>query len=412
MRLIRTIVLSSVAALIGAVSAHAEPLKFALVETLSGPQALTGQLNLTVLKREIDKFNAAGGFRGEKVELLEYDNQGTTVGAADRLRAAIAGGARVIAQGASTAIAVQISEDVRKYNLRNPGKEVVFLNLGAEGMELTGEKCHFYHIRIGSNTAMRFNVAVKALSETGNLGRRVFLINQNYSPGFTVQKTIEDNASKFGYEIVGKILHEVNKVQDFSPYVAQIQQVNPDTVITGNWSNDLVLLMKAAADANLKAHFVTAYLDQPGNLASAGAVANGHYLVNTFNPQYSDAASALAEEYKAAVGHYPTYAEPQTIFGMQLFLAALKSLNDKQGSVSTNDIVVAMENTRITTPMGEQYIRKEDHQTQLSLILSRVSPDARFKVDGTQYGFVPVKKVSADQIGDLVQDGCKMGRPE
>ncbi|WP_202979911.1 hypothetical protein, partial [Xylella fastidiosa] len=42
-------------------------------------------------------------------------------------------------QGSSSAISGQLTEDVRKHNLRNPGKEVVFLNVGGEALELTGD---------------------------------------------------------------------------------------------------------------------------------------------------------------------------------------------------------------------------------------------------------------------------------
>ena len=43
-------------------------------------------------------------------------------------------------------------------------------------------------------------------------------------------------------KIVGDELHPLQKVQDFSPYVAKIKASGADTVITGNWSNDMVLL--------------------------------------------------------------------------------------------------------------------------------------------------------------------------
>lgn len=399
------------AALLGATGAQAEPLKVAVVETLSGPQASTGLLFRTAIKYELDKLNAQGGFRGERVEFQEYDNQGGPVGAADRVRAAIAGGARVIFQGSSTAVATQITEDVRKYNLRNPGKEVLFINVGAEGMELTGEKCHFYHVRLGPNTSMRFNLLIKAMAQSGDLGKRVYTINQSYSPGFTTQKVVEDNAAKLGYEIVGKVYHEVNKIQDFSPYVAQIQQARPDTILTNNWSNDLLLLMKAAGDAKLKARFATAFLDQPGNIANIGEVAEGHYQASPFNAQTNEAADKLAEEYKAATGHYPAYVETNGMLGTQVFAAALKSLNQGKGPVGAKEIVLALEGTKITTPMGEMSVRKEDHQVMMPLVLHKVSKEAKIKVDGTQYGFVPVATFTAEQIGDPLQDSCKMQRP-
>ena len=41
--------------------------------------------------------------------------------------------------------------------------------------------------------------------------------------------------------------------------MAKIKASGADTVITGNWGNDLALLIKAAKDAGLKANFYTYY---------------------------------------------------------------------------------------------------------------------------------------------------------
>lgn len=113
----------AVGLLCGAAStASAAPVKIGVLETLSGPQASSGQAYRAAVRYAIDQINAAGGWNGEPVQLLEYDNQGGPAGAADKLKAAAADGVQLIVQGASSAIGGQITEDVRKYNLRNPGK--------------------------------------------------------------------------------------------------------------------------------------------------------------------------------------------------------------------------------------------------------------------------------------------------
>lgn len=401
----------SAAMLVTAGAAGAEPLKVALVETLSGAQASTGLLYRTAVLYEIDRINAEGGFRGEKIDFAEYDSQGGPVGAADRVKAAIADGARVILQGSSSAVAGQISEDVRKYNLRNKGREVLYINLGGEALELTGEKCHFHIIRTSPNATIRFQTLTKGMRELGLMGDKVYSINQNYSWGNDVQSIIEANAGPVGYTVVGKTLHDVNKIQDFSPYVAQIQQSGADTVLTGNWSNDLLLLMKATSDAKLQVRFGTSFLDQPGNIGNAGAVAEGHVMSAPYNPELNEASKAFAEDYKAKSGHYPAYVEPYGVFGMQLFAAALKTLETGTDPVTADQIVLAMEDTRIDTPTGTLSIRAADHQAEMPMIIQQVSKEAEFKVDGTDYGFKPLKVYSGADSADPVQATCKMKRP-
>lgn len=409
--MLKTAMCCSALAIVWAGAVQAEPLQVALVETLSGPQASTGLLYRTAVQYEIDRINAAGGFRGEPVKLVEYDSQGGPVGAADRVKAAIADGARVILQGSSSSVAGQISEDMRKFNLRNKGKEVLYLNLGGEALELTGDKCNFYTIRTSPNAAIRFQTLTRGMKEMGLMGDKVYSINQNYSWGVDVQSIIEANAPKVGYKVVGETLHEVNKIQDFSPYVAQIQQSGADTVLTGNWSNDLLLLMKAASDARLKVRFGTAFLDQPGNIGNAGPVAEGNVMSAPFNPELNDKTRAFAEDYKAKTGHYPAYVEPYGVFGMELFAAALKTLDGQPGPVSADQLVLAIEKTGIETPVGPLRVRAADHQAEMSMVLQEVSKDALYKVDGTDYGFRPLKVYSGADSADPVQTTCQMKRP-
>lgn len=401
----------SVIALALAGAVQAEPLKIALVETLSGPQASTGLLYRSAVKYGIDKINAAGGFNGEPLVLIEQDNQGGPAGASDKVKAAIASGAQIIIQGSSSAVSGQITEDVRKYNIRNKGKEVLYLNMGGEALELTGDKCHFYHFRFTSNAIMRVNALVKAMKETGDLGTKVYAMNQNYSWGVDMDQAIKADAAMGGYTVVDSILHDVNKIQDFSPYVARIKSSGAQSVITGNWSNDLLLLMKSTRDAGLKIRFGTAFLDQPGNIGNAGETALGHYVAHPFNNAVDVKTEKFADDYKAKTGHYPTYVEPNTIVGMDMLAVALKNTKSAGGKVNVTDIAKALETVKIAGPLGDVSIRAADHQVEIPMVVSRVEKGAKYKVDGTDMGFVPVKVFGAQEAINPVQTTCKMVRP-
>ena len=392
--------------------AQAAPLKIGVLETLSGPQASTGQTFRAAVRYAVDKINAGGGYNGEPVQLLEYDNQGGPAGASDKLKAAIADGVQIVVQGASSAIGGQITEDVRKHNLRSPGKEVVYLNVGAEALELTGEKCNFHHFRLAGNAQVRTKALVLAMKEAQALGTRVYSINQNYSWGQDMEKAIVDNAGPGGYQVVEKTLHDTNKVQDFAPYVSKISASGAETVLTGNWSNDLLLLMKAAKAAGLKARFGTVYLDQPGNLTNAGDTAIGHFVAHAFNAEAGGAdAVRFVADYKAKSGHEPVFVEPQTAFGMELMADALKRTKPAGGTLDVNGFARALETARVKTPMGEMSMRAADHQLLLPLVVSVVAKDARYKAEGTDMGFKPVKVFSAEEVASPAQASCKMQRP-
>jgi branched-chain amino acid transport system substrate-binding protein len=409
--IIRPLALCAALSAFGA-AACAAPIKIALIETLSGPQASTGFMYRNGARYAVDSINAAGGWNGEPVKLLEYDNQGTPAGAAAKLKAAIADGAQMVVQGASSAIAGQLSEDVRKYDIRNPGKELLYLNVGAEAMDLTGSKCHFHAFRLIGNAQTSVKALVAGMKAAKALGKRVYSINQNYSWGADVQQAIEDNASFGGYEVVGKTLHDVNKIQDFSPYVEKIAAAHPDTVITGNWSNDLLLLMKAANAGGLKVRFATTYMDQPGNLANAGSVALGAYIAHPFDAEANGKKSeAFADAFKARMGHYPVFIEPQTVFALEMVGAALKQVKPEHGKLNVDKLAEAIEKTTIETPVGQWSMRAADHQALLPMVVSVVSKDAKFKVDGTDMGFKPVKLLTGAEGSTPAQKTCHMKRP-
>lgn len=405
----KTIVMASLLA-VGA-SIYAEPLKIGLVETLSGSQASTGLMFKTATKYVIDEINAAGGWNGEPVQLVELDNQGGPAGASDKVKAALAQGVQLIVQGSSSAVSGQITEDVRKFNLRNPGKEVVFLNVGGEALELTGEKCHYYHFKFNPNAQVRVKALVAAMKQSNALGSRVYSINQNYSWGQDMESSILANASVGGYQVIAKTLHDTNKIQDFAPYVAKISAAKVDTVITGNWSNDLLLLMKASKAAGLNVRFGTAFLDQPGNIANAGDVALGHFVSHTFNADANGADSEqFAQAYKAKTGRMPVYTEGQTVFGLQMVAAVLKNLKPQDGKFNSNAFAKALESARYKTPLGESVMRAEDHQILMPIVVSQVTKEAKFKVDNTDMGFQTIKIFTAQEAAVPVQASCKMQR--
>src|SRR3954468_6536110 len=245
--------------------------KVAFIDPLSGGAASTGILAQKTHQFYIDAINAAGGLNGEKVELISFDNKVNPQESLIALKRAIDEGARYVVQGNGSSVALAITDAVQKHNERNPGKEVVFLNYAAVDPALTNEKCNFWHFRFDADADMKMAAMTDVIARDAKI-RRVYLINQDYSFG----KAVAVAASKMLKEkrpdikIVGDELHPLQKVNDFSPYVAKIKASGADTVITGNWSNDLVLLVKAGRDAGLKVTWETYYGDSPGAGSAIG----------------------------------------------------------------------------------------------------------------------------------------------
>jgi branched-chain amino acid transport system substrate-binding protein len=392
-------------------TAAADPVKIAVIENLSGPGSTTNREFALATRYWVEQVNAAGGIRGARLDYLEYDSQGTTATAAEKFRSAVADGAQIIVQGGSSGIAGQLTEDVRKYNLRNPAQPVLYINPGSEALELTGEKCHFYFFRFATNAEMRVKSLVSAMKQAGDLGAKVFSINQNYSWGKDMQAAIDADAALGGYGVVDRVLHDTNKIQDFSPYVARIKASGADTVITGNWASDLVLLVKEIATSGLKVKFGAMFLDLPGSLESAGDAALGYYTVESSNKEVGgEATLALYGDYNKRVGHDPSSSETRTLFALQTLQAALGAI-DLSKRMDVTALARALENAKAETPMGEVSVRAADHQASVPLIVSVVSTDAKYKRSGLSLGLKPVKTVPGPEAINPVQPSCKMEHP-
>jgi branched-chain amino acid transport system substrate-binding protein len=76
---------------------------------------------------------------------------------------------------------------------------------------------------------------------------RVYLIGQDYSFGQHVHARRARCWPRAGPDvaIVGDELHPMGRVKDFMPYAAKIKASGAQAVLTGNWGNDLTLLVRA-----------------------------------------------------------------------------------------------------------------------------------------------------------------------
>ncbi|QAA95241.1 ABC transporter substrate-binding protein [Pollutimonas thiosulfatoxidans] len=391
----------------------AAPLKIAMIENFTGPMAQTGIPFVEGVRYGIEKANEDAGTKGPILELIELDSNGGPTVVSDRLKSAIAQGARVVSSAASSVVAAQLSEEIRKFNIRNPGKEVIYYNVGSEAAELTGEKCHYWSFRLGTNPYIRMGALVKVMKEEGVLSDKIFSINQNYSYGHDMQKAQAQAVEKWGGEIVGSVLHDTNKIQDFSPYVARIKASGAETILTGNWANDVILLLRAVGAAGLDARIGNTSLDTTGTLSNAGPAALGAYLVKPYNIEAGgEQGTAFIEDFKKKIGHYPTSEEPTSAFAISLLNAALQQADyDGKEDFPMLKLVQALETTTWKSPLGEMSIRSEDHQALLPITVSTVSKDAKFHVDGTDMGFKLIKVVSAEDAAAPPSQQCKMQRP-
>src|SRR6266699_915762 len=218
---------------------------------------LAGAAGLKTFQYLAEQVNAKGGVLGKKLEVVGYDNKVNAQESLVQLQKAVDAGIRIVNQ-------------VGKYNDRNPGKEVVYFNYAAVDPVLTNEKCNFWHFRWDANSDIKMEALTNYMKTRTNI-KKIYLINQDYSFGQAVRSAARKMLSEKrpDIQLVGDEVHPLQKITDFSPYVAKIKASGADSVVTGNWANDFALMVKAAADAGLQVDWYTYYA---GSLGGATAI--------------------------------------------------------------------------------------------------------------------------------------------
>lgn len=396
------------------------PIKLAMIETLSGPFANTGEAVYRNLLWAVERVNARGGIRlndGSGARLLSlqrYDNKGQSAEALSALKSAIDDGAGFVLQGNSSATALALLDAINKHNEREPAHRVLFLNYSAVDPVLTNEKCSFWHFRFDAHADMRLAALMTVLREDRAL-RSVYILGQDYSFGQAVAREARRQLTLLrpDVQIVGDELHPMGRVKDFSPYVAKIKASGAQAIITGNFGNDLTLLVKAARELGFEGQFYTFYGNALGAPAAIGEAGIGRVLaVADWLPNVPGAPSEAF--YQAFRQRFPQPADDYVHLRMQLMVEALVQAIEQAGSLQPVAVARQLARARVTVAGQSGAMRAADHQFQQPLVVGVMerqgAAGVKFDVEGSGFGFRVIKTLSAAQAEQPSR--CVMQRPD
>src|SRR5208282_652986 len=259
-----------------------DTIKIGYIDPLSGGGASIGEVGLKTFQYLADELNAEGGLNGKKIEIVALDNKTNPQESLIQAQKAADQGIRIITQGNGSSVAAGLSDWVTRYNNRNPGKEIIYLNYAAVDPVLTNDKCSYWHFRWDANSDIKMAALTNFMKGRPNI-KKIYLINQDYSFGQAVRKQALAmlKEKRPDIEIVGDELHPLLKITDFSPYIAKIKASGADSVVTGNWGQDFALLLKAAADAGLQTDWYTYYAGGPGGPTAVKQTGLSHRVFQT-----------------------------------------------------------------------------------------------------------------------------------
>ncbi|MFO1272619.1 MAG: branched-chain amino acid ABC transporter substrate-binding protein [Rubrivivax sp.] len=383
-----------------------ETVKIAFIDPLSGPFANVGQNQLKSWQFTADALS--NNSAGVKFEFVPFDNKGSPQDSLTALKSAIDQGIRYVVQGNGSGAAAAILDGVAKHNERNPGKEVLYLNYAAVDPALTNERCNYWHFRLDADTSMKMEALTSYMKDQPDV-KKVYIIGQNYSHGQQVSKYFKETMArkKPEVQIVGDDLHPIGQVKDFAPYVAKIKASGADSVLTGNWGQDLTLLIKAAKEAGLNANFYTYYAGVSGTPTALAAGVGGAVRVVAYShSNLPDPVKTLQDKFKAKFNDdWYTHA---TYNGIQMLIEGMT----RAKSTDPVKVAPALEGLKFKGFQGEVEMRKTDHQLQQGLYISEWrKADAKhpYSVENTGYNFAEVKAIPSYVAS--TPTSCQMKRP-
>lgn len=393
--------------------AHAQSIptvKIAQLEILSGGFALLGETNARSVEMGIEEFNARPG-QAIRFEAHVSDSKGSAQEAQAIFNQAADQGIRYVTGGGTSAVVVSLIDAIARHNDRNPGKEILYLNHQAIDPDFTNGRCNFWHFRFDPHVYQRMEALTRFIAGDKSV-KQVFLINQDYAFGQQVQSSAREQlaAKRADIKIVGEELHAIGKVKDFTPYIAKIKASGADTIITGNFGSDLVLLIRAAKDAGLGVKFYTYYANALGAPTALGDSGTGSTRLvtgmdlNALNPRMQGIHQRLKAKYPKLELFHAAYFDM-----LDMLAAAFK----KAGSTEPRAVARALEGLTIEGLFGPVTMRADDHQMLAPLFVQTFAPvdgkDVKIGVDGTKFGFKTEARFAAADTA--LAHTCQMKRP-
>jgi len=350
--------------------AEDKPIRIGVPTILSGRVAQLGISSRNALMLEVDKFNAAGGLGGRKIELVTRDSKGKPDEAANNARALINGDqCELLINAESSAGAFAVQEVVREL-------KVLCLHTCSETSSLSADP------KIRVPTAFRvarqgIHDAIVSASYASVIAKAKGLKTwATCSPDYAYGR---DNTSLFlqflkrfdpGIEVVGEAWPKLFQA-DYTENITKILQLKPQALYSALWAGDLVSFVDQASIYNLLSQTnvfainmadyttLTAVKNLPAGIHSATR------YIKTF-PANPDNA-AFGDAYRAKYKDFPTNWSWQNATAMSFVIAAMKKTNSTDGA----KLAEALRGMKIKSPFGTDgtLTLRADDQTMIGYAL-------------------------------------------
>ena len=326
---------------------------FGAALSLTGKTATEGKLVKEGYDIYVKYINEKGGFKvGDKtykVAIKYYDDQSDANTSAKLYEKLITeDNIKLLLGPYSSGITLSSSAVAEKYRV-----PMVVAHAAAPAVYERGFKYLF-----GTLTPINFYTAdmIKMAAAATPRGQRVALFNEN---ALAMQQAIDAanaQAKDAGLEVVYKESYPTG-TKDFSPIIAAIKSKNPDVLIAGGYTGDMIVLARQASEQGLNVKMFGFVLGPtlPGFIEGLGPRAD--YVLEPIqwasNAPWKDeifgwTAAQFAEICQKETGHVCDYHPPQSAAALEVYQRAL----EKAGTTDPQKVRDAIAQTNLMSFYG------------------------------------------------------------
>lgn len=328
---------------------------------LTGPYALEAQDQVRCAELAVDQFNAAGGLKGRRAELLVRDDMLSPGAAAAVTRQLIRDdGAKFIVGSLSATVQLSVASIASAH-------EAVYVSISQSDA-----------INEVSNTGpLTFHEALNPHMTCQAVGRYVFprhgprvaYLVADYTYGHEMARGMQRAGEAFGTETVAEVRHPI-ATQDFTPFLPKIMETKPDILCLCNFGRDQLFSVRDAMLMGLKENMrlVAPALLYHQRLSGGAKVfedviggSNYHWTMEDTVPS----AKAFNTVYRARYNKPPSDYGAYGYGGISALLAAMKDAD----STEPEAVAAALRALQYDSYKGQQWYRACDGQSVQSVFV-------------------------------------------
>ena len=380
-------------------------LKIGVAGPLTGKDAVFGAQLKNGVDQAVQDINAAGGLNGQKLELVFGDD------AADPKQ-----GRSV----ANTFVGEGVSFVVGHFNsgVTEPASDIyaehgiLMITPGSTNPKITDRGLSNVFRTCGRDD-QQGKIAGEYIAQHFK-DKKVAIAHDKTTYGKGLADETKKTMNGLG---VQEVLYEgINAGErDFSALVSKIKASGAQAVFTGNWGNDLTLLVRALREVGSTARLYTFYGNALGAPAAIGEAGVGAVLaVAEWQPNVPGAPSAdFRAEFKR---RFPDPKDDYLHARMQVLVEMLAAAIERAGATEAAAVARALEGAaydgRTLGGVHKAVMRADDHQLQQPLVVSVMdragAPGVPHDVEGSGFGFRVLRRFDSA----AAPHACRMLRPD